>query len=126
MNTILNYLRQLENNNNKPWFDAHKNEYLEARAHFNAIVERLIEGICSFDSSIKGIGIKESTYRIIRTCASPKTASRTRLTSALSSRGEARNPDIADTIFTSAPVREKTIHARAFWQSATTIWNQRC
>lgn len=64
MNTILNYLRQLEKNNNKPWFDAHKNEYLEARAHFNAIVERLIEGICSFDSSIKGIGIKESTYRI--------------------------------------------------------------
>ena len=64
MNTILNYLRQLEKNNNKPWFDAHKKEYLEARAHFNAIVERLIEGICSFDSTIKGIGIKESTYRI--------------------------------------------------------------
>ena len=39
----------LEANNNKPWFDAHKNEYQEARAHFNAIVERQIEGITYFD-----------------------------------------------------------------------------
>ena len=64
METILNYLRQLEANNNKPWFDAHKNEYQEARAHFNTIVERLIEGVMAFDPSVKGVGIKESTYRI--------------------------------------------------------------
>ena len=64
METILNYLRQLEANNNKLWFDAHKNEYHEARAHFNAIVEKLIEGVQAFDPSIKGIGIKECTYRI--------------------------------------------------------------
>ena len=64
METILNYLSQLEANNNKPWFDAHKSEYQEARAHFNAIVEKLIEGVQAFDPTIKGIGIKESTYRI--------------------------------------------------------------
>ena len=64
MDTILAYLRNLEANNNKPWFDAHKNEYQEARAHFNAIVEKLIEGVAAFDPTIKGIGIKESTYRI--------------------------------------------------------------
>ena len=64
METILTFLRNLEANNNKPWFDAHKSEYQEARAHFNAIVERLIEGIVAFDSSVKGVGIKESTYRI--------------------------------------------------------------
>ena len=64
METILNYLRQLETNNNKPWFDAHKSEYQEARARFNAIVEKLIEGVSAFDPTIKGIGIKESTYRI--------------------------------------------------------------
>ena len=64
MDTILTYLRNLEANNNKPWFDAHKAEYQEARAHFNAIVEKLIEGIAAFDPAIKGIGIKESTYRI--------------------------------------------------------------
>ena len=64
MDTILNYLRQLETNNNKLWFDAHKSEYQEARARFNAIVEKLIEGVSAFDPTIKGIGIKESTYRI--------------------------------------------------------------
>ena len=64
MDTILSYLRNLEANNNKSWFDAHKSEYLEARAHFNAIVEKLIEGILAFDPSVKGVGIKESTYRI--------------------------------------------------------------
>ena len=62
MNTILSFLRDLEANNNKPWFDAHKSEYQEARAHFNAIVERLIEGIAAFDPSTKGVGIKESDY----------------------------------------------------------------
>ena len=64
MNTILSFLRNLEVNNNKPWFDAHKGEYQEARAHFNSIVEKLIEGIMAFDPSVRGIGIKESTYRI--------------------------------------------------------------
>ena len=64
MNTILSFLRNLEVNNNKQWFDAHKSEYQEARAHFNSIVEKLIEGIMGFDPSVRGIGIKESTYRI--------------------------------------------------------------
>ena len=45
METILAYLRQLEANNNKPWFDAHKSEYQEARAHFSAIVEKLMDGV---------------------------------------------------------------------------------
>lgn len=44
MDTILAYLRQLEANNNKPWFDAHKKEYQDARTHFKAIFESLIEG----------------------------------------------------------------------------------
>lgn len=64
MDTILSFLRALEANNNKPWFDAHKSEYHQARARFNAIVEKLIEGIMSFDPSVKGVGIKECTYRI--------------------------------------------------------------
>lgn len=64
MDVIKVYLRQLEANNNKPWFDAHKSEYLEVRARFNSIVEKLIEGIMEFDPSVRGVGIKECTYRI--------------------------------------------------------------
>lgn len=66
MDIILNFLRRLEANNNKTWFDAHKSEYLEARSHFNAIVEKLLSGISSFDSTIKGIGVNDCTYRIYK------------------------------------------------------------
>lgn len=66
METILSFLRQLENNNNKLWFDSHKNEYLSAKAHFNALVERLLYGISSFDPSIKGVGVNDCTYRIYK------------------------------------------------------------
>lgn len=66
METILNFLRQLENNNNKQWFDSHKNDYLEAKAHFNVLVEKLLDGIFSFDPSIKGVGVNDCTYRIYK------------------------------------------------------------
>ena len=66
MNTILTFLRRLEANNNKAWFDSHKNEYLEARSHFNGIVERLLQLISTFDHTIKGVGVNDSTYRIYK------------------------------------------------------------
>lgn len=66
METILRFLRQLEKNNNKPWFDSHKNEYKEARTHFNVLVEELLDGITSFDPSIKGVGVNDCTYRIYK------------------------------------------------------------
>ena len=66
MRTILKFLRELEMNNNKPWFDSHKNEYLEARSHFNALVEQLLAGITSFDDSIRGVGVNDCTYRIYK------------------------------------------------------------
>ena len=61
METILRFLRQLEKNNNRPWFDSHKKDYLEARAHFNALVEQLLDGIILFDTSIKGVGVNDCT-----------------------------------------------------------------
>lgn len=66
MDTILSFLRELEANNNRPWFESHKNSYLEARAHFNVIVEKLLEKISSFDPSIRGIGVNDCTYRIYK------------------------------------------------------------
>lgn len=66
MDTILTFLRQLEANNNKAWFDANKSRFIEARSHFNAIVEELLNRISSFDSSIKGIGVNDCTYRIYK------------------------------------------------------------
>lgn len=66
MDKILPFLRELEQNNNKVWFDAHKKDYLEAQAHFNAIAERLIEEISAFDATIGDLTIKDCTYRIYK------------------------------------------------------------
>jgi len=66
MKTILPFLTQLNENNTKAWFDAHKSEYLEANEAFKAFVEKLIVGIGSFDPSIKGLSVKDCTYRFNR------------------------------------------------------------
>lgn len=66
METILSFLRELEQNNNKSWFDSHKGDYIEAKGRFDAIATQLIDGISAFDPSIAGIGIKECTYRIYK------------------------------------------------------------
>ena len=112
METILSFLRNLEANNNKPWFDAHKSEYQEARAHFNAIVERLIASTLQSGESES----RRVPTASIRTCVSPEMAFHTRHTSERSSAEEERSPDIADTIFISEPAMVKSILARASWQ----------
>lgn len=66
MERILSFLRELEQNNNKAWFDGHKKQYTEAKNVFNSLVEKFIAGIETFDSTIKGICVKDCTYRIYK------------------------------------------------------------
>jgi len=66
MERVLSFLRELEQNNNKEWFDGHKKQYLEARGIFNAFAETLVEGIAVFDPTVKGLEIKDCTYRIYK------------------------------------------------------------
>ena len=39
---ILSYLKSLSENNNREWYHAHKAEYKEANAQFEALVQELI------------------------------------------------------------------------------------
>ena len=66
MKEVLDFLENLSKNNNKPWFDSHKKEYLKARSEFESIVLRVIDGIRRFDDSIGSLSIKDCTYRIYR------------------------------------------------------------
>jgi len=66
MNTILTFLNQINENNSKAWLDAHRSEYQAATSAFNLFVEKLIAGITDFDPSIKGITVKDCTYRFNR------------------------------------------------------------
>lgn len=66
MQKILPFLTNLAENNTKTYFEEHKTEYQAANAEFHAFVEKLIAGIERFDPSIKGLTIKDCTYRFHR------------------------------------------------------------
>lgn len=66
MEEIFEFLYSIQQNNNREWFQAHKDLYKRAEAHANEIAEQLIEGISAFDASCKGLTVKDCTYRIYR------------------------------------------------------------
>lgn len=66
MKQVLTFFKELNKNNNKPWFDAHKSEYIEVQTIFNDFVKQLIESISAFDSSVSNLTVKDCTYRIYR------------------------------------------------------------
>lgn len=66
MKQILHFLRQLEANNNRDWFMAHKDEYQQAQARFHEFTEQLIARIGEYDPTVRGLTVKDCTYRIYR------------------------------------------------------------
>lgn len=66
MKRIIDFLGRLAANNNRVWFNAHKEEYLACKASFDDFVDRLIEAIRSFDDSVGPMTAKDCTYRIYR------------------------------------------------------------
>lgn len=66
MKQVLSFLSELVENNNKIWFDAHKQDYLKAQATFNRIAAEIIEGVGQFDPSVRGLRLKDCTYRFYR------------------------------------------------------------
>ena len=49
MKTVIEFLKELQRNNNRIWFEANRTRYREAAERFAAFVERLIIGIAGFD-----------------------------------------------------------------------------
>lgn len=66
MKEIFDFLRQLRENNNREWFNAHKEYYLQLKNKFEGIVQELIGEIAVFDEEVKSLGVKECVYRIYR------------------------------------------------------------
>lgn len=64
--STLKFLKSVSKNNNKPWFDEHRNEYLDAKADFGNFVAILIKKTAQFDSDIKDLQIKDCVFRINR------------------------------------------------------------
>lgn len=66
MKEILDFLSELKQNNNREWFEANKERYKLLQEQFNALTQQLIDGIVLFDPSVKGVTVKDCTYRIYR------------------------------------------------------------
>lgn len=65
-NTIISYLTDLENNNDREWYHAHKGEYRQASAEFEQLLGRLIEKISEYDSSVAMCIPRELTFKLVR------------------------------------------------------------
>ena len=66
LQVILNFLKELRENNNREWFNANKDSYLEAKKIFEELVTILIPKIGEFDEEVKYLTPSECIYRIYR------------------------------------------------------------
>lgn len=66
MERVINFLREMRRNNNREWFEQHKDEYKQVQAEIAIFTADLIERISSFDDSVRGLSVKDCTYRIYR------------------------------------------------------------
>lgn len=62
----LKFLKNLQANNNKPWFDANRPDYEAAKANFIEFIAELIKGVSAFDATITGLEAKKTVFRINR------------------------------------------------------------
>lgn len=64
--STLKFLKDLQKNNNKPWFDEHRKAYESAKADFSAFIQKVIDTHGKKDPSIKNLVAKDCIFRINR------------------------------------------------------------
>lgn len=64
--STLQFLRNLEKNNNREWFNENKTLYQEAQQDVISFVEKLIEEMADFDEEMEKLEAKKSVFRIYR------------------------------------------------------------
>lgn len=66
MKEIFDFLKELQVNNNRTWFQDNKDKYQIAKKSFESFIEDLIVGISKFDPEVAGMTAKDSIFRIYR------------------------------------------------------------
>ncbi|MHB1920784.1 MAG: DUF2461 domain-containing protein [Chitinophagaceae bacterium] len=64
--SILKFLKDLRKNNNRPWFESNRNQYLAAKEDFELLVENLLPKLSRVDRRISGLEVKDCTFRIFK------------------------------------------------------------
>ena len=120
MKEILDFLRDLDNNNHREWFNANKGRYQEILKKWYAFCESLITEIGRFDKDIAPLIVKDCTYRIYRDTRSARTSRHTKPISAPSWRKGARSRCMQDIISISEQATVGSIRMPTCWLRATT------
>ena len=63
---IINFLKELNENNNREWFAQNKSRYEKVKSKFDEISRLLISEISIFDNDIKNVDVKDCVFRIYR------------------------------------------------------------
>lgn len=89
-NPLFDFLTQLAENNNRPWFQAHKERFDELRRQWYADIDRLIAACSEWEPAYRWLSGKDCSFRIYRdTRFSPdKTPYKTYFSAGLSPRGK--------------------------------------
>lgn len=66
MEDIIEFLKRLTDNNDKVWFNAHKDEYVRCKRKFDDFVEEMIPAVQEIDQSIGQLSVSDCTWRIYR------------------------------------------------------------
>lgn len=66
MEHVIPFLKKLKKNNNRPWFDAHREEYEMARAEFSGFVTGIVSGLKKFDKDLGDPDPSKTIFRIYR------------------------------------------------------------
>lgn len=66
MKNVLNFIRELTENNNRDWFNDHKKVYQEALEEFRGFAGDMLVGISAFDPSLGNLEPKETIFRIYK------------------------------------------------------------
>lgn len=64
--STVQFLRSLDQNNNRDWFNANKAEFLKANDNVIALAGELINRISRFDKTVEGLDPKTCVFRIYR------------------------------------------------------------
>jgi len=67
MEKTLDFLKKLKSNNNRDWFESHKDKYLLAKEEFEIQIDNIIKGVVKFDKQISvDLKGKDCTFRIYK------------------------------------------------------------
>ena len=59
MKQVYDFLKELELNNNRVWFQDNKNRYLEAKATYEEFLAKVINGLGEVDPEFRNVHVKQ-------------------------------------------------------------------